>query len=892
MTLMKMLGGGGGERLLAAFVIMTVAFTSLTACVTFESLDSDAGNTTTEPANYITVSGVAGANERYGTFTDLYNDLKGKMKTALNGGDDIYGEEAVSSENAEKFKTFFTDNQGTAVDYDAKITYTIHGTVEYDEKDLSYLLSLGRAASRFSDTLHLSHFEIEGADADAVLKLNSKFTLPYQWWGNGTGGGDTHWVFLTLDNINIVNGTINDFSIGQAFICGIGVTMRNVNVSGLSYGMDVDSSYSFTATGCTFDANGNKNVGNYALQLMGFEEYKDKDGKTLVAATEKRAKITMSGCEFTGYPRGVNIHQATAEATIENCRISNTDSGRSAIQITECSKITIKGCTINVVGNAFTLHENLKKSLELGSVSINITNNTINNVSKGTLGAHLVYSEINGEGGAAGIGNFEELFSEKAKITFTSNWVDPTVKIEKRVYKETESDVPTFILNSLNFKVFFDANGHGTAPSTVEVGYGKTITDLAELSAEGYVFEGWYTDSGLTKSFGSADAIYGQTTLYAKWSIQILTVSFIVNGQDASSDATVAERGSVSSEELSVPYGTAVSAKSNVLTVGENDVTATASEGYAFISWSGVPAGSTVTSDVTITALFMKTEGDDKAEVETDTAKIVVEKTEGTASIVSEIKTDTTDVDTAISETLAKIEEVKTASGTSTEDAVVQVVVPLAENTNELEISTETVTALKESGAELTVSNEGTTVTLEAKVIETLAQTPASQSGDSLSIKVTPKTSELSDAQKTVVGDNQAVDVSAYLGDNKVSDLGGKATISVPYETTKKVKVTYVKDDGTTENVDCTYVDGVVSFVTTHFSVYMISEIEETVPDDHKSPTFIIIPDTSQDDFPGYIPQPDADSDSGEDQTTEVAIIAGAIAVVLVAIVALVHKSR
>ncbi len=878
---MKTQGGGGDGRLLAAFVVMAVAFASLAVCVTFESQDSDAGDsTTTDSTNYITVKGVTGASEKYSTFTDLYNDLKSKLKQNLDDSsstdDAIYGQKTVT---AEKFKAFFTDYKGTGADYDAKITYTIHGTVDYDETGLSHLLSLGRAASRFGDNLHLSYFEIIGGGNNAQLNLKSSFTVPYQWWD-----GDTHRVYLTLNNIKIVDGGVtgDNLSISQAYTAGIGITMKNVEVNGLYCYMYVNTSYSFTAENCTFVAPENQ-TGNYAIHFAGA---KSDSGTT---PANKRADIRLSGCTFTGYPRGLNVDQLAAKALIENCTISNIDTARSAIQISQCSEITVRGCTINVVGNAFTLQDGLKNSVEVGKVAINITNNTINDASNGKSGAHLIYSEIEGEGGNAA---FEKKFRENATITFTGNWVDPTITIQKG-FKNNEFDNPEYILDSLNFKVFFDANGHGTAPSTVEVGYGKTVSDLANLSAEGYVFEGWYTDSGLTSPFTSDSAIRGQTTLYAKWSIQTLTVSFIVNGQSASSDATVAEGGSVSSKELSVPYGTAISANSNVLTVGENDVTATASEGYAFISWFGVPSGNTVTSDVTITALFMKTAGDDKAEVETDTAKIVVEKTEGTASIVSEIKTDATNVDTAITETLSKIEEVKTASGTSSENAVVQIVVPLAEDTDKLEISTETVAALTQSGAELTVNNGGTTVSLDTKVIETLAKESEKQSSDTLSIVVTPNTTDLKPEQKTVVGDNQTVDVSAYLGKEKISDLGGKATISVPYETDKKVKVTYVMDDGTTEDIECTYVDGVVSFVTTHFSVYMISEIEETVPDDHKSPTFIIIPDTSDDDFPGYVPQPKTDADSGKDrQTTEVAIIAGAIAVVLVAIVALAHRSR
>lgn len=50
------------------------------------------------------------------------------------------------------------------------------------------------------------------------------------------------------------------------------------------------------------------------------------------------------------------------------------------------------------------------------------------------------------------------------------------------------------------------------------------------------------------------------------------------------------------------PYGTAISAEDNVLTIGETEVTAIAETGYVFSSWWELPA--TVTEDLTITATF------------------------------------------------------------------------------------------------------------------------------------------------------------------------------------------------------------------------------------------------------------------------------------------------
>ena len=74
--------------------------------------------------------------------------------------------------------------------------------------------------------------------------------------------------------------------------------------------------------------------------------------------------------------------------------------------------------------------------------------------------------------------------------------------------------------------------------------------------------------------------------------------------------------GSVSAAAASVPSGTTISTSSNTITLGTSPdatvitATPTASDAqytYAFDSWTGVPAGGTVTEDLTITANFTRT---------------------------------------------------------------------------------------------------------------------------------------------------------------------------------------------------------------------------------------------------------------------------------------------
>ena len=80
--------------------------------------------------------------------------------------------------------------------------------------------------------------------------------------------------------------------------------------------------------------------------------------------------------------------------------------------------------------------------------------------------------------------------------------------------------LPTAAFATVEHTVTFDPNGHGTAPASVKVQDGGTITAPADPTEDGYTFKGWYTDPWCAddKAFDFGNAITGNTTLYAKWS--------------------------------------------------------------------------------------------------------------------------------------------------------------------------------------------------------------------------------------------------------------------------------------------------------------------------------------------------------------------------------------
>ena len=58
---------------------------------------------------------------------------------------------------------------------------------------------------------------------------------------------------------------------------------------------------------------------------------------------------------------------------------------------------------------------------------------------------------------------------------------------------------------------------HGDAPASQNVPYNGTATDPGKLTADGYTFDGWYTDDTYSKKFDFRTAITGDTKVYAKW---------------------------------------------------------------------------------------------------------------------------------------------------------------------------------------------------------------------------------------------------------------------------------------------------------------------------------------------------------------------------------------
>jgi uncharacterized repeat protein (TIGR02543 family) len=111
-----------------------------------------------------------------------------------------------------------------------------------------------------------------------------------------------------------------------------------------------------------------------------------------------------------------------------------------------------------------------------------------------------------------------------------------------------------------NYTVSFTSNG-GSAVTSQSVTYNTTATAPTVPTRAGYTFAGWYTDAGLSAAFAFTTVITGDTTLFAKWTINNYTVSFTSNG------------------------GSAVTSQSVTYNTAANAPTAPTRSGHTFAGW-------------------------------------------------------------------------------------------------------------------------------------------------------------------------------------------------------------------------------------------------------------------------------------------------------------------
>ena len=355
-------------------------------------------NIESEPTSYVMVGGISGfENQGFESFEAAYNAIKPKLEVLCD--DDALGQGVA---DADKFDALFTDKDANG---NATLTYTIGGNVTYDETGLAHLLTMGRSSSHYSNGRHLINFKFVGADANrgATLVVNSDITLPYEWWGEKIAAS------ISFENLTITGSAPSGLYTYQQFFEGIDFSVNDCTLSGIKIYNCANVGGSYRITNSTLD--GTSAAANaYAIHLQGNET--------------APLTITISNNEISGYDRGINIDQATANATISGNTISINDKNRSCIQLTKLAETEITYNTLNLTdGNAITLHENLPAGSK-----INFTGNAVS----GT--GYLIYDNT----------------SNEIALTYGENNVAETVDTTKGVYGGATKDVSDAVSKAVN----------------------------------------------------------------------------------------------------------------------------------------------------------------------------------------------------------------------------------------------------------------------------------------------------------------------------------------------------------------------------------------------------------------------------------------------------------
>lgn len=175
-----------------------------------------------------------------------------------------------------------------------------------------------------------------------------------------------------------------------------------------------------------------------------------------------------------------------------------------------------------------------------------------------------------------------------AQYTYTFDDWNPEVGpiYKKTTYKAT-------FTSTVNQYTITWKDGDDVTLDTDTVAYGGTPEYTWETPTKTataqytYTWDEWWTPAIAT--------VTGDATYTA-------TFTSTVNQYEVSIASNDETYGTVDVASVTADYGTTISASSNVLTIGETEITATAETWYHFSSWGTLPA--TVTETLSITATF------------------------------------------------------------------------------------------------------------------------------------------------------------------------------------------------------------------------------------------------------------------------------------------------
>ena len=299
----------------------------------------------------VSLHGIAGFNGKiFPTMQAAYDAIS--VKLAANGG---LQEGSGMNLDDEAFNALYTDRLPEGGEHEGvSLTWTIFGTVDLGSTLPAYYLSGGREPAWYgSNAKTIRYITMVGYDENAQLNIEKSLKMPYQWWE-----GSDKFLGFTVENLTLTS-TSNQIPLEPNYRDTFDLTLENCTIKGffLYY---FNGKGNVTIDQCAFDGTGTDK--NYALQIMGHE-------------TEPLT-VQITNNTISGYPRGINIDQETAVATISGNTIEANHPTRGAVQLSAGKSITVTGNTIkNETGSAFWFYQSSSSSYTC--LETVITNNII-----------------------------------------------------------------------------------------------------------------------------------------------------------------------------------------------------------------------------------------------------------------------------------------------------------------------------------------------------------------------------------------------------------------------------------------------------------------------------------------------------------------------------------
>ena len=389
-------------------------------------------------------------------------------------------------------------------------------------------------------------------------------------------------------------------------------------------------------------------------------------------------------------------------------------------------------------------------------------------------------------------------------------------------------------------------------PAAMYVYDGQNIQLPDVTAADGYIFDGWYLDGEMITDFTTVES---DMTITAKLSAVTQPEPDEPDRGEGSTVITTEEDGTVR-EETTWEDGSTTTTVTNpdgsATKVDESDIENGTQRVEEVYDTNGDLSGSTTTTETSVTTGTGTKIDTTTTVVKDGTGKQTSEVTNITADSGDGTRTDVSIVDGDIS-AVTSIAKPQTGTG--------PVNVDINDITNALDRYGELSDIVGDTPTVINVESDAYTpdraeVTVDADALELIAESGSSigfggESGtvtvgsdvaQNLSAYSEPVTitvgkgdkASMTPAQQEAAGDSPVFLLAASAGDTSVHEFEGDVTVTLPYtlrdgEDPDDVRVYYLDDDGGLHMRVCTYdpVTHTVSFVTDHFSVYMIGNVNK-----------------------------------------------------------------